>query len=120
MTHAGLLIFDGDCGFCTTCANWYAQRAKSASSIAPWQAVDLDAHGLTEADVTASVQWSHNGHTSSGADACANAMKAVPGPWRFAGHLLALPGVIHLARLAYPIVARYRYRLPGATNACKI
>lgn len=46
----GLLIFDGDCGFCTTSARfatrWVDRRDRY--DIAPWQEVDLARFGLTE------------------------------------------------------------------------
>lgn len=116
-----LLIYDGDCGFCTTSANWYARRAGSDASIEMWQALDLGALGLT-AEQTSSSVWfqAEDGSLSSGADACAHAMQAVPSPWRITGHLLALPGVIHLARVIYPLIAKNRHRLPGGTPACKL
>ena len=116
-----LLIYDGDCGFCTTSANWYARRAHDLARIEPWQALDLDELGLTEHQVTTSVWFRHDdGTLTSGADACAAAMKATPMPWRVLGTVLALPGVIHLGRLVYPIVAANRHRLPGSTDACRL
>lgn len=115
-----ILIYDADCGFCTSSARWYASVAGDSARIAPWQSLDLAALGLTEATASTAVQWHANGRNWSGADACAQAMKAVPGPWRFAGVLLGMPGVIHLARLVYPVIAKNRHRLPGATDACKL
>ena len=47
----GLLIFDGDCGFCTTSARfatrWVDRRHRY--DLEPWQQVDLARLGLTEA-----------------------------------------------------------------------
>lgn len=86
-----------------------------------WQALDLDALGLTSAQTSTSVWFrTDDGTLYAGADACAQAMKAVPMPWRIAGHVLALPGVIHAARVVYPIIAKYRHRLPGGTPACEL
>ncbi|MEM7092456.1 MAG: DCC1-like thiol-disulfide oxidoreductase family protein [Actinomycetota bacterium] len=121
MGTTGLLIYDGDCGFCTSTAQWYGRRAGPAASIEMWQALDLDAFGLT-ADDTSTAVWFRDadGELTSGADACAAAMQAVPSAWRVTGHVLALPGVIHLARLIYPFIAKHRHRLPGGTPACKL
>ena len=54
----GVLIFDGDCGFCSTCVR-IAQRILPADVKAvPWQRVpDLGAYGLTPDEAAASVQW---------------------------------------------------------------
>lgn len=115
-----LLIYDGDCGFCTSSAAWFARRAQDPDRIAPWQSLDLDEYGLTERQVAESVYWVDGDQVLSGADAAAAAMKTVPGPWRLTGHVLAFPGVIQLGRIVYPIVARNRHRLPGSTDACKL
>ena len=115
-----MLIYDGDCGFCTSSAAWFARRAQDDRRIAPWQSLDLDDYGLTEAQVTESVYWVDGDRIAAGADAAAAAMASVSGIWKLTGHVLALPGVIHLARLLYPIIARNRHRLPGSTDACRL
>ena len=115
-----MLIYDGDCGFCTSSAAWFARRARDPERIAPWQALDLDSYGLTEQQVSESVYWADGSVLVSGADAAASAMQSVPGPWKVTGHLLAFPGVVHLARRLYPVVARNRHRLPGSTDACRV
>lgn len=121
MSATGLLIYDGDCGFCTTSAQWYARRAQTDASIEMWQALDLNEVGLS-AEQTSSSVWfrAADGSLSSGADACAQAMQAVPSLWKLTGRLLALPGVIHLARIVYPVIAANRHRLPGGTPACEL
>ncbi|NDH76279.1 MAG: DUF393 domain-containing protein, partial [Actinobacteria bacterium] len=42
-----LLIFDGDCGFCTTSAGWIERRLPDDVRVAPWQILDLEQYGLT-------------------------------------------------------------------------
>ena len=120
LAASGLLIYDGACGFCTASARWYEARSGDGGAIAPWQSLDLDRYSLTEAEVGTAVYWSQDGQVWRGADAIGQALKACSGRWRFAGHILANPPVLWLARLIYPIVARFRYRLPGATDACHI
>lgn len=120
MTSPGLLIYDADCGFCTTSARWYAEKAGNASAIAPWQGVDLAAHRLTEEQASVAVQWSNDGHTTSGASAIADALRSTTGPWRVVGRVLGTPPVSWIARALYPVIARNRHRLPGATEACRL
>ena len=42
------------------------------------------------------------------------------GPYVLAGWLLLLPPVSWFGAVGYKLVARYRYRLPGATAACAV
>lgn len=117
---AGTCIYDGDCGFCTQSAQWLERHGDCA--IVPWQALDLAALGLTEEQVTTAVQWqSPDGRvTASGADAVAQALLTCGRPWRWAGRVLTWRVVRPFAAVGYRLVARYRYKLPGATNACRI
>jgi hypothetical protein len=46
-------------------------------------------------------------------------LAAAGGAWGFVGKTLLVPPVRWLAAAGYPVVARYRYRLPGGTSACK-
>ena len=52
-----LLVFDGDCGFCTTSVRWFERRFPDAFATSPYQFLDLDALGLTAAQCDAKVQW---------------------------------------------------------------
>ena len=49
------LVFDGDCGFCTTSADWLARGGRV--EIVPWQFLDLATVGLTIEQVSTSVWW---------------------------------------------------------------
>jgi predicted DCC family thiol-disulfide oxidoreductase YuxK len=120
-TEAGLLIFDGDCGFCTTSARfasrWVDRRQRYA--IAPWQEVDLARYGLTGADCIAAAQFVRpDGAVVAGHRAIAEGLtQGAPG-WRPLGHVLTLPGVDRVAARVYAWVAGHRYALPGGTPAC--
>ena len=84
--------------------------------VAPWQAPDLDAFELTEADVTTASYWVdahgglHRGHLG-----IAEALRAGRQPWRSAGWLLARPPLRWAAAAIYPVIAKNRFRLPGST-----
>ena len=116
-----LLVFDGDCGFCTASARWVEARTGAAMRVEPWQVLDLDELGLTEADVTAAA-WliEPDGTRRRGHEAIGGSLRRAGGPWRLIGSLLLIPPVSWLARPVYALVARNRHRLPGATDACRI
>ena len=116
---AGTVIYDADCGFCTSTADWLARHGRS--NLQPAQTLDLDAVGLTERDV-AEAAWylDESGAVAArGAGAAAAALKECGLPWRLLGYLYVGP-LRPLADLAYAWVARNRHRLPGSTDACRI
>ena len=115
-----LLVFDGDCGFCTTAAR-FGQRRLRLEHVEPWQFIDLDALGLTEAQCLQAVQWvAADGSVASAEHAVIAALRHAGGVWRVLGAVLALPGIRQLAGVAYRLVARYRHQLPGGTAACRL
>lgn len=115
-----LLVFDGDCGFCTTSAR-FGQRRLHLDHVEPWQFLDLDQLGLTAEQCRAAVQWvGVDGTIVSAERAVIAALRHAGGAWRWLGVMLAVPGIRHLAAVAYRLVARFRYRLPGGTAACRI
>jgi predicted DCC family thiol-disulfide oxidoreductase YuxK len=116
---SGRLVFDGDCGFCTTSANWLARGGRVA--IEPWQFLDLATVGLTTEQVSTSVWWLEDDHpVEHSSRAIGRALVAGGMPWSWAGRVLLLPPVRPLADAVYRLVARYRYRLPGGTPACRL
>jgi predicted DCC family thiol-disulfide oxidoreductase YuxK len=118
-----VLIFDGDCGFCTTCAR-FLQRwvvRGGSTSVAPWQQLDLDELGLSVGQCRAAVQWvGDSGELASGHGAIAATLRAGHPAWRAVGALLVAPGFSWLAERLYSWVAAHRYALPGGTPACRI
>ena len=116
----GLLIFDGDCGFCTVAARKFADFAGESADIMPWQGLDLAEYGLTEQQCSAAVYWVEAGDHYRGADAVAKSLQVCSPAFRLLGKIMSVPPVSWLARGLYPLIAKYRYKLPGATNACRI
>ena len=115
-----LLIFDGDCGFCTTSAR-AGQRWLGLEHVEPWQFLDLDTLPVTETQCRAAVQWvAVDGTVASAHEAVIASLRHAGGIWAVPGRILALPGVRSLAGVVYRIVARYRYRMPGGTPACRL
>ncbi len=116
-----VLVYDGDCGFCTTSAHWIEARLPSSVAVVPWQSCDLDELGLTEADVTTAAYWvDADGRTHRGHRAIGRSLMAAGGFWGVLGRLLITPPISWLAIPGYALVARYRHKLPGATEACRL
>ena len=119
-----LLIFDGDCAFCTSAANWVVARWVDPAQAIPWQRLGGDGLadlGLTVEQAQHAVWWvDEGGHLSRAHRAVGRSLIACEGPWRVAGHLLLTPPISWVASLGYGLVARYRHRLPGGTPACRL
>jgi predicted DCC family thiol-disulfide oxidoreductase YuxK len=115
-----VLVFDGDCAFCTTCVQLVERRIGPDAEIVAWQFADLAALGLSEEQAADAVQWVQvDGAVRSGPEAIA-AMLSSAGPiWRIAGRILLLPGISWMAAHAYRLIATNRHRLPGGTPACQ-
>jgi len=115
-----VLVFDGDCAFCTSSAR-LLERIGPKAEIVAWQLADLDALGITAAQATEAVQWvGEDGTVRSGHEAIAAGLGTAGWPWRLAGSAIALPGISALAAVTYRWIARNRYRLPGGTPACAV
>jgi predicted DCC family thiol-disulfide oxidoreductase YuxK len=113
-----VLVFDGDCAFCTKCAH-AVERIRPEADVVPWQFADLADLGITEAQATEAVRWVEpDGTVRSGHEAIAASLIAAGGVWKLAGRALLAPGISSSAAAAYRLVARNRYRLPGGTPAC--
>jgi predicted DCC family thiol-disulfide oxidoreductase YuxK len=117
-----LLIFDGDCAFCSSCVRVAGRVLPGELRAIPWQRVpDLAAYGLTPEAAAAAVQWvDSSGSLASGHEAVALALMSAGGAWWFVGRCLLLPGITAAAAVVYDVIARNRDRLPGGTPACKL
>jgi predicted DCC family thiol-disulfide oxidoreductase YuxK len=114
-----LLLFDGECRFCSACIEWLASRLERRTRLLPWQAADLDALGVTEREARRTVWWIEpSGERFPSAQAVARALIACGSGWRRLGLLLLTPGIRTLGDAAYYGIARIRHRLPGTTPAC--
>lgn len=115
-----LLVFDGDCGFCTTSAR-AGQRWLGLEHVEPWQFLDLEPLGLTAEQCLQAVQWVDvDGGTVAAERAVIAALRHAGGVWAFLGSVMNLPVVRQIAGLVYRLVAKYRHKLPGGTPACKL
>ncbi|MFN2539712.1 MAG: thiol-disulfide oxidoreductase DCC family protein [Mycobacteriales bacterium] len=114
------LVYDGDCGFCTTCVQAMERLRIRADAVIPWQQADLDGLGLTAQECTESVQWiGEDGSHRRGHEAIA-ALLVANRRWKPVGRLLTAPGISWAAAKVYAWVAAHRTRLPGGTPACAV
>jgi predicted DCC family thiol-disulfide oxidoreductase YuxK len=115
-----VLLYDGDCGFCTSCVR-LLERIGPDAEILAWQLTDLGQLGVTEEQAKSAVQWVQvDGTVRSGHEAIAailNTAGAIP---KIVGHMILLPGISPMAARVYQLVAENRYRLPGSTPACAV
>ncbi len=115
-----VLLFDGDCAFCTRCAG-LLERIGPDAEIVPWQFAELTELGVTEEQASEAVQWvAADGAVSSGHEAIAAVLGRAGRLWRALGRTLLLPGLSWVAAKAYRVIADNRYRLPGGTPACAV
>jgi predicted DCC family thiol-disulfide oxidoreductase YuxK len=115
-----VLVFDGDCAFCTNCAR-FLERIGPDAEIVAWQLTDLTDLGITAEQASDAVQWVEvDGTVRTGHGAIAAVLSTAGPVWKAIGRTLTLPGLSWLAAKAYRLVANNRYRLPGGTPACAV
>ncbi len=113
------LVFDGDCGFCTTAVDWLEAHLPVSPPSTPFQWADLEALGLTREEASERVWLVTPRHQYGGHLALSALLRTQPGfGWRFAGNLIATPPFSLVAAVGYSLIARNRHRLPGGTPAC--
>ncbi len=106
-----VLVYDGDCTFCRSCAR-LLERIGPRAQVVPWQLTDLEPLGISAAEAKEAVQWvGADGTVHSGHEAIAAALIAAGPFWRVLGRALLLPGVSWLAARGYRLVAANRSRL---------
>src|SRR5688572_9336346 len=114
-------VYDGDCSFCTSCAQFIERRMPSHATVVPWQFADLDRLGLTLEQVEEAVQWvGTDGTVASGPDAIALLLLDASRMWEVPGRRLQLKPVGLVALPAYRCIAGLRHLLPGGTAACSL
>ena len=118
-----MLIFDGDCGFCTSSANWAARGWSRPVQAQAWQllgAEQLAELGLSVAQAQEAAWWvDPDGRLFRGHRAMGKALAAGGGWRRLVGLVILVPPGSWVAAGAYPVIARWRHRMPGGTSACR-
>jgi predicted DCC family thiol-disulfide oxidoreductase YuxK len=112
------LLYDGDCGFCTTSVRFVERHVPTTAELVAYQFADLDTLGTTAERAGAEVLWVAGERIDGGAQAVARLLIDAGGTWRAAGLLLRVPPIRWIAAGVYHLVAVNRHRLPGGTPAC--
>lgn len=115
-----LLIFDGDCAFCTSSVRFIERRIRRHPRIQPWQRSDLAGLGLTQEQCETAVQLIENGRVTSAHVAVARLLIYGKRGWAVLGYLLLVPGIKQIAGVVYRWVAKNRDRMPGGTAECAL
>jgi predicted DCC family thiol-disulfide oxidoreductase YuxK len=121
VTVLPVLVFDGDCAFCSSTVRAAQRWIGNMPAVEPYQTTDLAALGLTAAQCVEAVQYVARDHrVYSAHDAVSALLLGAGRGWWVLGALLHLPGVHWLSGVAYRWVARHRHQLPGGTPACSL
>jgi predicted DCC family thiol-disulfide oxidoreductase YuxK len=116
-----VLIFDGDCAFCSLWVERLRAILPTFPVTTPWQWINLDDYGLSRDDVDTAAWFVTPTRQFAGHLAFSALLRMQPSiGWRFLGHLLATEPFSSISALGYRFIARYRHRLPGGTPACAV
>jgi predicted DCC family thiol-disulfide oxidoreductase YuxK len=116
-----VFIYDGDCAFCSSCANFIERRIPTTAAVTPWQFTDLDALGVTQVQAEQAVVWVADDQPPvAGPVAIARLLVDGGSFWRPLGRVLGLAPVLWVAWPVYRLIARNRHRMPGGTAACSL
>jgi predicted DCC family thiol-disulfide oxidoreductase YuxK len=117
-----VLVFDGDCGFCSSSVRFIERHIPVDADIVPFQTTDLAPLGTTRSRAEREVLWvTRDGEVYGGAAAAAHVLRASSRrAWRPLGRIISVPPISWLAAGVYRVVAINRHRMPGGTPACAI
>lgn len=121
MRTRDVLLFDGDCGFCTTSARFVERWIKPDADLKPFQFEDLDSYGTTWERAEYEILWIEpGGKTYGGVQAFAALLRAKGGLYLIPGTLMRVPPVRWIGHGLYRLIANNRHRMPGGTPACAL
>jgi predicted DCC family thiol-disulfide oxidoreductase YuxK len=114
-----VIIYDGDCAFCTLWVNrlreWLPVFPRTQTS----QSISADEYALSDDDLARYAWYITKTHHYAGHLAASALLRAQPSVWlRFLGFVLRTPPFSWVAAGVYAAVAKTRHRLPGGTPAC--
>lgn len=121
VTTRPILLFDGDCAFCTRSVEILERIAPADVEVVPWQFADLSELRVSTAQVEREVVWvAPDGSIAGGLQGFARYLIRAGMPWSLAGRLLTVPPIRWIGAGVYRLIANNRHRLPGGTPACAV
>ena len=116
-----IIIYDGDCAFCSSSIRTLQRIIKRAPLMRPYQFTKLEDYGLTLEQCETALQYvAIDGKISAGHEAYRQMLKGLGGGWKVLGMLMRTPGYYAIANTVYRWVAKNRHRMPGGTPTCSI
>ncbi|MFE4450162.1 thiol-disulfide oxidoreductase DCC family protein [Streptomyces sp. NPDC056796] len=116
-----VLVYDGDCAFCTSSVMFVERHVRPHCEAVPWQFADLGSLGVTQERAEYELLWiTPTGVVHGGAQAVAKLLLNAGKGWAVLGAILTLPPARWIARRVYRLVADNRQRMPGGTPACAL
>jgi predicted DCC family thiol-disulfide oxidoreductase YuxK len=108
-----VVLYDGECGFCTGLVEEARDRLGADVDYVAFQAAPLATYGVSTAEASHSLHWAAvDGRLDHGSGAVARLLLASGGAWALLGRLLLAPPFSFLAAAAYWLVARNRRHIP--------
>ena len=91
-------------------------------SVESWQSVEMADFGLTDQNGQESSWWiDDEGSAVGGAQGIGWALRSTKPAWaQLAGRFITFAPVRPVSKLAYKVIVRYRHKLPGSTDACRM
>ncbi|GAA0450512.1 DUF393 domain-containing protein [Streptomyces olivaceiscleroticus] len=116
-----VLVYDGDCGFCTSSVRLIERHLRPRCDITPWQRAALASFGVSQRRAEHEALWVTPMNTVyGGAQAVAKVLLSAGKGWAVLGAVLTLPPVRWIAHGVYRLISDNRQRLPGGTPACAL
>jgi predicted DCC family thiol-disulfide oxidoreductase YuxK len=119
--HGATLVYDGDCGLCTSCVRFVERHIPTDAALVAWQDADLAGLGVARDRAQEAVQWvADDRSVSAGEEAIGRLLRDAGGGWAVLGRILLSPAVAPIAGAVYRVIADHRSRLIGGTPACAL
>lgn len=116
-----VLVYDGDCGFCTSSVRFAERRIPTAAEIVAFQFADLESLGTTVERASYEIVWvDRDGRVFGGAQGAAKLLLEAGGLWWPLGAIARIPPFRWAAHGLYRLIANNRHRMPGGTAACAL
>ena len=117
-----VLIYDGDCLFCSLVLHFGLRILKENTLNVAFQRINPEDFGLTQDQVKSQIWTVGGGKPASGghlAAAVLLGMQANP-LYRALGWVIRTPPTSWIAKKLYFFIAANRHRLPGGSRECKL
>ncbi|MEU7486858.1 DUF393 domain-containing protein [Streptomyces sp. NPDC042319] len=116
-----VLVYDGDCGFCTSAVGLAERYVRPRCEVTPWQRAPLASFGVAQQRAEYEALWvTPTNAVHGGAQAVAKLLLSAGSGWAVLGAVLTLPPMRWIAHGVYRLISNNRQRLPGGTPACAL